>query len=110
METSVWKINVVVSILEKAAANLGRVYVLGAEVCPESGGRFSEVGIICLESEARLCTGVEICPKSEARLSEVGIICLESGARLCTVGEICPKSEARFSEVGMISPRSGAYK
>ena len=52
----------------------------------------------------------EICPKSEARFSEVGIICLESGARLCTVGEICPESEARFSEFGMTSPKSGADK
>ena len=109
----------------------------------------------------------KISPKSERSFSEVGIVCLESGACLCTVGgnlpqiwgkffrgrnylpwiwgtflhgggksapnlrevfprselfalnlrhvyaqgvESSPESEARFSDVGMISPRSGADK
>ena len=110
MDSSVWKLPDIAPILEKSAPdpgqdfpmselyalNLGHVYARGVEICLKSEGRFSEVGIICLESEARLCTVGEICPKFEGRFSEVGIICLES--------------EARFSEVGMVSPRSGAYK
>ena len=41
---------------ELFALNLGHVYARGVEICLKFEGRFSEVGIICLESEARLCT------------------------------------------------------
>ena len=41
---------------ELFALNPGHVYAQGVETCPESEGRFSDVGIICLESGARLCT------------------------------------------------------
>jgi len=37
--------------------NLRHVYAQGVEICPKSEARFSEVRIICLESEARLCPG-----------------------------------------------------
>ena len=42
--------------VQKSASNLGHTNARGVEICPESGGRFFEVGIICPESGARLCT------------------------------------------------------
>ena len=39
------------------ALNLRHVYARWGEICPKSEASFSEVGIICLESEARLCPG-----------------------------------------------------
>jgi hypothetical protein len=36
--------------------NLRHVYAWWGEICPKSEARFSEIGIICLESETRLCT------------------------------------------------------
>ena len=41
---------------ELFALDLGHVYAQGVEICPKSEARFSEIGIICLESETRLCT------------------------------------------------------
>ena len=71
MDSSVWKLPDIAPILEKSAPdpgqdfpmselyalNLGHVYARGVEICLKSEGRFSEVGIICLESGARLCPG-----------------------------------------------------
>ena len=50
---------------ELFALNLGHVSAQGVEICLESEGRFSEVGIVC--------------PKSEARFSEFGMICPSLG-------------------------------
>ena len=41
---------------ELFALNLGHVYARWGEICPKSEARFSGIGIICLEFEARLCT------------------------------------------------------
>ena len=40
----------------KSAQNLGHVYAPRAEVCPESGARYSDLGKVCPGSGARLCT------------------------------------------------------
>ena len=55
-EWYVWKIIVIVSDVQNSVWNPGHVYARGVETCPKSEARFSEVGIICLESGARLCT------------------------------------------------------
>ena len=91
MVWSVRKIIVIVSCVQKSAWNLGEANAQGVETCPGSGGRFSEVGIICPESGVRLCTVGETCPESGGRFSDVGIVCLESEAHLCTVGGNLPR-------------------
>jgi hypothetical protein len=48
---------------ELYALNLRHIYARWGEICPESERSFSEVGIICLESEARLCPGGRIFPQ-----------------------------------------------
>jgi hypothetical protein len=51
---------------QKYALNLGHVNAPHAEICPESGARYSDLG--------------KVCPESEARYSDLGKVCPESGA------------------------------
>ena len=53
---------------ELFALNLGHVYAQGVEVCPESEGSFSDVGIVCLESGAYLCPGGGNLPRIQGKI------------------------------------------
>ena len=73
-------------------------------MCPESGTRHTQVGIICPESGACHTQVGILCPESGACHTQVGILCPEPGACHTQVGILCPEPGACHTQVGILCP------